>query len=547
MNKLHENLFQLLIELDTICNDNNIDYCLAGGTALGAIRNQCFLPWDDDIDLYITRDNWNKLYELISNNPEILPKNRNLVCIENEPFHRNPIVRYVDTSTTTIYPAQSISAKTCGDQIELFILDPIPNLEDGQKDFLKQMDAFLEILSPYFMTCKFLSLDEYTEHRDLTLSYYERIDNEGFSNVMNELFNKLYNYPLEKADTFRLRWGIRTLLHKTKFYSEKRYEILEGHKFPVAYELEHALRVDYGDTWMYIPEGEGKLSHNPLVEDANRPFSDFTDIYLKFINQREVIHAYEMNKKNNIDLWIPRREIEIEKEKINGTIVKKEINALMQSNNYDLNQLLINREFDALNLIFNKYYSVQLNQNSRKYNLMIELDEFILKIAILNKIYQGKYYDANNILYIIKNNDEKLSKKFYHLKEMCEFCRNLSIAIYDDYDVNRVGFLLNNIPNDCNHLVDTFRAILWYKLKTAKTDENFEFIIENGYKMLDLYPNDGEIMSYIAESYFNLNNIDKAKEFYDNAVHNTRNGFVWKNAKQNAGIDRMKEEEIYVD
>ena len=65
--------------------------------------------------------------------------------------------------------------------------------------------------------------------------------------------------------------------------------------------------------------------------------------------------------------------------------------------------------------------------------------------------------------------------------------------------------------------------------------------------MLDLYPNDGEIMSYIAESYFNLNNIDKAKEFYDNAVHNTRNGFVWKNAKQNAGIDRMKEEEIYVD
>ena len=49
------------------------------------------------------------------------------------------------------------------------------------------------------MTCKFLSLDEYVEHRDLTLSYYERIDNEGFSNVMNELFNKLYNYPLEKG------------------------------------------------------------------------------------------------------------------------------------------------------------------------------------------------------------------------------------------------------------------------------------------------------------------------------------------------------------
>ena len=66
MNELHENLFKLLLELDDICNEYNIDYFLSGGTALGAIRNQCFLPWDDDIDLFITRDNWKKLYELIS-------------------------------------------------------------------------------------------------------------------------------------------------------------------------------------------------------------------------------------------------------------------------------------------------------------------------------------------------------------------------------------------------------------------------------------------------------------------------------------------------
>ena len=134
MNDLHKNLFKLLIELDDICKEHDIDYCLAGGTALGAIRNQCFLPWDDDIDLYITRDNWIKLRDLIEKHPEILPENRNLISIENTPYHRNPIVRYVDKTTTTIYPAQSISAQTCGDQIELFILDPIPNIEDGQED-----------------------------------------------------------------------------------------------------------------------------------------------------------------------------------------------------------------------------------------------------------------------------------------------------------------------------------------------------------------------------------------------------------------------------
>jgi len=390
MNALHENLFKLLIELDDICSENDIDYCLAGGTALGAIRNQCFLPWDDDIDLYITRDNWIKLRDLVSENPEILPENRNLVCIENAPYHRNPIVRYVDTSKTTIYPAQSISAKTCGDQIEFFILDPIPNPEDGQKEHLNQMRAFLEILSPYFMVCKSLPLEEYAAHRDLVLSYYKKIDKKGYSEVMDKLYDELYNYPIEKADTLCLRWGIRTLLHKTKFYREKRYEELEGRKFPVAYELEHALRTDYGDTWMYIPEGEGKLSHNPLVEDPNRSFEDFTSIYLQFINQDKVVHAYEMNKRNNLKLWIPRRKVELEKARMKGIIAKKEIDKKIEFNDYDLNQLLKDEEYEILNDLFGSYYSIQLNQNCRKYNFLIDIDKELIKIALLNKIKQGQ-------------------------------------------------------------------------------------------------------------------------------------------------------------
>ena len=54
MNEVQSNLYEMLIELDDICRKNDIIYYLAGGTALGAVRNQGFLPWDDDIDLYIT-------------------------------------------------------------------------------------------------------------------------------------------------------------------------------------------------------------------------------------------------------------------------------------------------------------------------------------------------------------------------------------------------------------------------------------------------------------------------------------------------------------
>ena len=71
-------------------------------------------------------------------------------------------------------------------------------------------------------------------------------------------------------------------------------------------------------------------------------------------------------------------------------------------------------------------------------------------------------------------------------------------------------------------------------------------IIEQGNGMLEYYPHDGEIMAYIAEAYFNLGNIEKSTELYEMAVNNTRNGFVWRNAKEKVGIDRMAGEEIHV-
>ena len=54
MDQLQANLYKLLAELDEICKRNDVTYYLAGGTALGAIRGGGFLPWDDDIDLYLS-------------------------------------------------------------------------------------------------------------------------------------------------------------------------------------------------------------------------------------------------------------------------------------------------------------------------------------------------------------------------------------------------------------------------------------------------------------------------------------------------------------
>ena len=67
-------------------------------------------------------------------------------------------------------------------------------------------------------------------------------------------------------------------------------------------------------------------------------------------------------------------------------------------------------------------------------------------------------------------------------------------------------------------------------------------IILDGTNFLNEYPNDGEIMAYIAEAYYQLGKKEKAYEMYNQAVQNTRNGFVWQYAKKRSGIDKMIEE-----
>ena len=56
MTEKQEHLLQLFRELDEICKKNNLRYVMAGGTAIGVVRNEGFIPWDDDADIVFTRN-----------------------------------------------------------------------------------------------------------------------------------------------------------------------------------------------------------------------------------------------------------------------------------------------------------------------------------------------------------------------------------------------------------------------------------------------------------------------------------------------------------
>lgn len=75
--EVQKELLELLTEFDLFCTQNDINYSVIGGTLLGAIRHHGFIPWDDDLDVFVDRANYIKFINClpyssleVDNNPK---------------------------------------------------------------------------------------------------------------------------------------------------------------------------------------------------------------------------------------------------------------------------------------------------------------------------------------------------------------------------------------------------------------------------------------------------------------------------------------------
>lgn len=57
---LQNKILEIALYIEEFCTQHDIDYCLMGGSALGAKRHGGFIPWDDDLDIFMTPDNFEK-------------------------------------------------------------------------------------------------------------------------------------------------------------------------------------------------------------------------------------------------------------------------------------------------------------------------------------------------------------------------------------------------------------------------------------------------------------------------------------------------------
>ena len=185
MTNIQRHLYTLIKEIDEICTKNNIIYYLAGGSAIGAIRHGGYIPWDDDMDIEMTRDNFNKFLEVCKTQ---LPKNRKVVCQELDRNYHNNFARYMDTTTTAIHINQLIHKDDpAGIVIDILILDPIPDDKQIQQNYINNFMLYADLINPssiYSFRWR-VNLKKYIKYRIKMAKHNKEY-------VLKELENKMF-------------------------------------------------------------------------------------------------------------------------------------------------------------------------------------------------------------------------------------------------------------------------------------------------------------------------------------------------------------------
>lgn len=538
MNDVQKNLYQLLTELDDILKKHDIEYFLAAGNALGAIRNNQFLPWDDDIDLYIKRDEWNKLRNLLDNGEIIPPQGRSFVYNENTKYYFNTIPRYVNDDTTAIYKSQVIAGKACGQNIEFFILDPMPKGEKEKEEYIDLFRVYTELLTPYYVVNFNLTLEEWERHYGLYEEYCHMIDEEGEEKVIKELEEKLQSFPHEDCNSLCMRWGNYILIFEKEQFENARMEKFEDRYFPIAEKAESVLRINFGDDWMYVPEYDNQIVHGGL-KDINVPFKEYTDIYLKKINRESIIKKYRKNKRSNASLFYKREKNRMLVAKANAIVKSKKICEYLNSKEDHLDSLLKNKDYAALSNEFYDYAKLQLSKNIRKNKIFVPISDKNLKTLILSLTEQGKYFEANKFLDIRKAQDKPLDDEFDEVITKIRLCRKLSIIRYDEKDMELLGKLIEEYKDKYPDLLDICRCDIAIKENNASSIEDYKEIDDLCQEVLKIYPFDGEIMAYQARAKSESGDKEESLELYKKSIENTRNGLIWKKVEEESGISRI--------
>lgn len=245
----------IVSHIDSFCKHHNIKYFICGGTLIGAIRHKGFIPWDDDIDIMMMRDDYERFIDIYTS------ENKSKYCILSHKLNDKypyPYAKVCDCETT--FHEEIKDAFDLGVNIDVFPIDIVPEDRNLQNKMYKKANWYIKI-----MTLKRLPL---ARRRGILKNVFLFISHLIFSvitfkTIVRKLDDNATKYKHSKSHLCGVAvwgYGMREI-NELKNYERSIYVPFENIELPVPSGYDKYLRGIYGD-YMQLPAEEKRVTHH---------------------------------------------------------------------------------------------------------------------------------------------------------------------------------------------------------------------------------------------------------------------------------------------
>ena len=255
---------EILKSLKKVCDEHNVVFYLAFGTALGAVRHKGFIPWDDDIDIYMRMEDIEKLKEI----QKFLPSNLFVQTRDKEKEYGLLIARVRDSNTTLVEEDHMNRDINHGVYIDVYPLFYCP--ESNMK---------MKWIVGLSFLCRLFAYNAPPANKGGIATKVSKFLLNIFPNkVKRKIADKLYTYitsqPVSKyVSTFPdVSLGKR---FKDEWFKVPSTCIFEGEEMPMPTKQEDYLTYEFGD-YMQLPPVEKRQIHHHYI------FADFENSYQNY-------------------------------------------------------------------------------------------------------------------------------------------------------------------------------------------------------------------------------------------------------------------------
>ena len=252
----------ILNVIDQVCKENDLHYSLYAGTLLGAVRHQGFIPWDDDLDVCMPRNDYEKFLMLWKDedHPGYILQNK-----RNTPSFTQSFSKIRKDNTTFLQYEWEKGRYHTGIFVDIFPIDRCPASSLKQIHFCWQCMKY-QLFTREFVPPKASFLVRAVSRAFLFLT--SKFGRQKYRNYFEKKLINLFNnseFPIvtiETTDELKKRYPNNL--------TDNYVEILfEGKKYPCFSQWDKFLRIQYGDYLKLPPEEERIWKHNHLTIDFN--------------------------------------------------------------------------------------------------------------------------------------------------------------------------------------------------------------------------------------------------------------------------------------